>query len=191
MWVHKDGQLLQTPALNISSKLCSDHESGMLGVAVDPDFGTAGQLRLPLLHFQEVRRVPDGPEPGEHAEPCQPGIALRHVRRHHRPFEREGPDRQHSFPTGQHNAGDLSFGKDGHLYVTVGDGQCDYAGDSGCRINNDASRDPHILLGKILRITRNGGIPATNPYTGTDSARCNVTGRTDPARSARRLSLRA
>ena len=82
-------------------------------------------------------------------------------------------------PTGNHNAGDLSFGKDGYLYVSVGDGECDYARDSGCQINNDASRDPNILLGKILRITRNGGIPATNPYTGTDSARCNVTGRTD------------
>jgi PKD repeat protein len=34
-------------------------------------------------------------------------------------------------------------------------------------------------VGKILRITRNGDIPATNPYTGTDSARCNLTGRTD------------
>ena len=56
---------------------------------------------------------------------------------------------------------------------------CDYAGDSGCAGQNDASRDPHILLGKVLRITRDGGIPATNPYTGTDSARCNLTGRTD------------
>ena len=61
----------------------------------------------------------------------------------------------------------------------VGDGGCDYAGDSGCAGQNDASRDPHVLLGKVLRITRDGGIPATNPYTGTDSARCNLTGRTD------------
>ena len=44
---------------------------------------------------------------------------------------------------------------------------------------NDASLDPHVLLGKILRITRNGSIPASNPYTGTDSARCNITGRTE------------
>ena len=34
-------------------------------------------------------------------------------------------------PTGNHNAGDLSFGKDGYLYVSVGDGQCDYAQNSG------------------------------------------------------------
>jgi Glucose / Sorbosone dehydrogenase/PKD domain/RTX calcium-binding nonapeptide repeat (4 copies) len=77
------------------------------------------------------------------------------------------------------NAGDLHFGKDGYLYVTVGEGACDYAGNSGCGGENDASRDPHILLGKVLRITRDGDIPATNPYRGTDSARCNLTGRTD------------
>ena len=54
--------------------------------------------------------------------------------------------------------------------------------DSGCQINNDAARDRHVLLGKILRITRNGGIPVDNPYHGTDSARCNVTGRTEPGK---------
>jgi glucose/arabinose dehydrogenase len=42
LWLHKNGQLLQTPALDISSRICSDRESGMLGVAVDPEFGTAG-----------------------------------------------------------------------------------------------------------------------------------------------------
>jgi glucose/arabinose dehydrogenase len=47
-------------------------------------------------------------------------------------------------PNGNHNAGDLRFGKDGYLYVTVGDGNCDYKGDSGCAGANDASRDRHI-----------------------------------------------
>jgi glucose/arabinose dehydrogenase len=38
--VYKNGQLLQTPALDISSKLCTNSERGLLGVAVDPNFST-------------------------------------------------------------------------------------------------------------------------------------------------------
>jgi glucose/arabinose dehydrogenase len=37
-----------------------------------------------------------------------------------------------------------------------------------------------VLLGKILRITRDGFIPPTNPFQGANSARCNVTGITTP-----------
>ncbi|MBA2490711.1 MAG: PQQ-dependent sugar dehydrogenase [Gammaproteobacteria bacterium] len=33
-------------------------------------------------------------------------------------------------------------------------------------------------MGKILRITRDGGIPPNNPFMGANSARCALTGRT-------------
>src|SRR4028118_1530279 len=46
-----------------------------------------------------------------------------------------------------------------------------------------APGDRNILLGKVLRITRDGGIPPNNPYTGSDSQRCNVAGRTDPGKN--------
>jgi glucose/arabinose dehydrogenase len=75
-------------------------------------------------------------------------------------------------PNGNHNAGDLHFGKDGYLYISVGDGGCDYAEPKKCQYDNDASRDRHVLLGKVLRITRNGGVPPDNPYMGSNSARC-------------------
>jgi hypothetical protein len=87
--------------------------------------------------------------------------------------------------SGNHNAGDLGFGKDGYLYVSVGDGGCDYAGDSGCFNENDAARDENVLLGKILRITRSGGIPPDNPFRGPRSATCALTGRTQPGRRCR------
>ena len=38
--IHKNGQLLAAPALNVSSKICANSERGMLGVAVDPNFST-------------------------------------------------------------------------------------------------------------------------------------------------------
>ena len=77
-------------------------------------------------------------------------------------------------PNGNHNAGDLHFGKDDYLYVSVGDGGCDYLQPTKCQSNNDVSRDRNVLLGKILRITRDGGIPSDNPYAGGNSARCGV-----------------
>ena len=66
-------------------------------------------------------------------------------------------------PNGNHNGGDLKFGKDKLLYVSVGDGGCDYAEGTKCQHENDAARDRNILLGKVLRIRRGGGISASNP----------------------------
>jgi glucose/arabinose dehydrogenase len=49
---------------------------------------------------------------------------------------------------GYHSGGALAFGPDDKLYIIVG----------------DATRDPSILIGKILRIDRDGTIPKDNPY---------------------------
>jgi glucose/arabinose dehydrogenase/PKD repeat protein len=178
--VYKNGQLLQTPALNLSSKICANYERGMLGVAVDPTFSTNKYVYLyytynksgvcptgqPTNANNPVNRVARFVMSGDTIDPASEKVLLDNI----------------PSPNGNHNAGDLSFGKDGYLYATVGDGGCDYKGDSGCAGANDASRDRHVLLGKVLRITRAGGIPSTNPYLGTDSARCNLTGRTDPGK---------
>jgi PKD repeat protein len=83
-------------------------------------------------------------------------------------------------PAGNHNAGDVHFGKDGFLYISTGDGGGD--NDSGSGGGNDASRDQHVLMGKILRVTSTGGIPPDNPFLGADSAGCAATGRTDPGK---------
>ncbi|MEP7009967.1 MAG: PQQ-dependent sugar dehydrogenase [Acidobacteriota bacterium] len=78
---------------------------------------------------------------------------------------------------GNHNAGDVQFGKDGNLYITIGDGGCNYAG-GGCQGTNNASRDQFTLTGKVVRITKDGGIPTGNPFQGAGTTRCNVTGGT-------------
>ncbi|XP_046559860.1 HHIP-like protein 1 [Haliotis rubra] len=67
------------------------------------------------------------------------------------------------------NAGQLLFGHDGYLYISVGDG----VGDDG--IPRDHAQDPSSLLGKILRVDVDGqtfmggaalryGIPDNNPF---------------------------
>jgi glucose/arabinose dehydrogenase len=183
LWVYKDGQLLQAPALDISSKVCANYESGVLGVAMDPDFGTPGRNYVYLTYtFKKSGVCPTN------WNPTNPDNPVNRVSRFVMSGDTINPSSEEVLidnipsPTGYHNTGDLSFGQDGHLYVSVGDGKCDYAGDSGCFNQNDASRDRNVLLGKILRITSSGGIPANNPYQGTDSDRCNLTGRTDPGK---------
>src|SRR3712207_252891 len=43
IYVHdQGGKRLANPALNLGPEVCSNSERGLLGVAVDPDFGTAG-----------------------------------------------------------------------------------------------------------------------------------------------------
>jgi glucose/arabinose dehydrogenase len=67
-----------------------------------------------------------------------------------------------------HNGGQLQFGPDGYLYIGVGDGG------SGGDPNNHG-QDLTQLLGKILRIDVDHGlpytIPASNPFRGSSSAR--------------------
>ena len=73
---------------------------------------------------------------------------------------------------GNHNGGDLNFGKDGHLYVSVGDGGSDYESPFGGGGSNQAARNVNTLLGKMLRITRDGAVPPDNPWLGTGTASC-------------------
>jgi glucose/arabinose dehydrogenase len=171
--VYKNGALNSTPALDISSRVCSDGERGMMAVAVDPQFESN--------HFIYVYYtwVKDG---------CVYDSADTPVNRVSR-FVLRDDDTVNAAqetvlidnipaPQSYHIGADLKFGKDGLLYVSTGDGGCDYAADSGCLEMNDAARDRHVLLAKILRITRDGAIPAGNPWQGAGTARCNVTGRT-------------
>jgi glucose/arabinose dehydrogenase len=73
---------------------------------------------------------------------------------------------------GNHNGGDLKFGRDGRLYVTIGDGG------SGCDAAFHSAQDVNQLLGKMLRLDvdsgddfpgeplRNYRVPPDNPLVG-------------------------
>lgn len=175
--VYQNGALIATPALNLNSRLCTNSERGLLGIAVDPQFASNNYIYL-FYTFNKFGTCPTG----------QPTNANNPVNRVARfvlgannlvdpASETVLIDNIHS-PNGNHNGGDLHFGKDGLLYISSGDGGADYAGNSGGAGANDAARDRHVLLGKILRITRDGAIPASNPFQGANSGRCNVTGST-------------
>ena len=161
----QNGSLLPSPALDLGAVLCTDNERGLLGEAVDPSFTSNGFVYLYYTRNKSgtcVNRVSRFTMSGSTISLATESVLVDEI----------------PTPSGNHNGGDLRFGKDGLLYVSVGDGACDYAG-GGCYGQNDASRDQHALIGKILRITSTGGIPPTNPFQGAGTARCNVTGADD------------
>lgn len=148
------GSILPTPALDLTSAVCSDGERGLLGVAVDPGFASNHFIYLYYTAATAagcVNRVSRfALSDASIIDPASETVLL-----------------TIPSPGCCHNAGDVQFGKDGYLYISVGDG-------------GTGGRDQSVLLGKVLRITSDGSIPPDNPFLGPDSARCNLTGRTDP-----------
>ncbi|WP_208719251.1 PQQ-dependent sugar dehydrogenase [Corallococcus sicarius] len=167
--VFKNGALLPTPALNLSASICSNSERGVLGVAVDPQFTSN---RYVYLYYTFKK-----------SGVCTTNSADAPVNRVSRftlaDTDTISPSTELVLvdnipsPGGNHNGGDLHFGADGLLYISVGDGGCKVGDPTRCAGQNDIARRLDVLLGKILRINKDGTIPASNPWTGiAGSRRC-------------------
>jgi glucose/arabinose dehydrogenase len=175
--LYKNGSLdpVATPALTISAKTCSDGERGLMSIAVDPAFESNHYIYLYYTFKNNGTSCPTGSNTSpvnrvsrfvlgdnDLIDPASETVLVDNI----------------PVPADYHMGADLHFGKDGLLYISTGDGGCDWQTPANCLAANDASRDQHVLLGKVLRITRDGAIPAGNPFQGAGTARCNVTGRT-------------
>jgi glucose/arabinose dehydrogenase len=184
------GALTTALSFNTSSsgaepKVCTTSEGGVLGIAVDPLFTTNNYVYI----FYTARNGASSCSAVNY-NPSGDGVTYTAAN------QRVNRVSRFTFNTttntitpgsetilvdrmpargGNHNAGDVHFGKDGFLYISIGDGGTDWTG-SGSAGGNDAARDKHVLTGKILRITRDGDIPAGNPFTGGNTGRCNVNG---------------
>jgi glucose/arabinose dehydrogenase len=112
------------------------------GIALDPDFSTNHLLYLshtfPEDHSDRIIRMKI--EPNDTASSVQVLLNL--------------PNPSYG--------GRLKFGPDGFLYATTGSGG-QGPGSAGA---NDA-QDLQSLRGKILRLTRDGGVPPGNPFAGS------------------------
>ena len=142
-----------TTFLDIRRKVSTaGNEEGLLGLAFDPGFESNG-------HFYVYYSV---------ADPRRSVIA--------RFTADAGPESELVVmeipqPFQNHNGGQLAFGPEGMLYISLGDG-----GSGGDPRGN--GQDPSTLLGAILRIDVSGlgphrgyEIPADNPFAGSTDAR--------------------
>ncbi len=144
------GVLSATPAITLTT-LCTQGERGFLGVAVDPADPTAVfAYYTALIDNVCSNRVVRMTLTGDTISPSSVQVLLDNI----------------SSPRSNHNGGDIEFGKDGYLYVSIGDGG----------LNPTTARNKSVLNGKILRITSTGGIPPSNPFVGAGTQRCNTTG---------------
>ena len=146
----ENGRLLQTPFLNIASRVDSEGERGLLGVALDPDFSANNYVYV--YYTQEAagttpahNRIVRFTANGDRAVSSSEKLILRLNNLSHRT---------------NHNGGALHFGKDSKLYIAVGENG---APDNAQSLNN--------LLGKMLRLNKDGTIPPTNPFYDTASGK--------------------
>jgi glucose/arabinose dehydrogenase len=153
--VVEDGNLRETPFLDITDRVTSGGERGLLGFAFPPGFGPARPIVY--VHYSgadgatvvsEFRLATDGTGT---LDPASERLILMEPQ-----------------PYPNHNGGWIGFDADGMLLIALGDGG------SGGDPENRAS-DLGTILGKILRIDVLGAadgqayaIPDDNPFVGVD-----------------------
>lgn len=160
--LYRDGALRPQPVFDRVSGICSNSERGLLGVAVDPLFETNRFVYVYYTWNKFNTQPPSACSTNKPDDPVNRVSRLTLSTNFTTASELVLVDNIPS-PNGNHNAGDLHFGKDGYLYIATGDGG-----------RNNTARERHNLDGAILRITRDGAIPPGNPYQGAGTARCNT-----------------
>jgi len=145
--------------LNITDRITSGSETGLLGLAFHPDFETNGYFYVnytaPSPLHSVISRFQVSPTNPDSADKNSELILL-----------------TYNQPFSNHNGGCVAFGPDGFLYIAAGDG-----GSGGDPQNN--AQNITNLLGKIIRIDvdnpqapLNYGIPTDNPFV--DSTNVNI-----------------
>lgn len=184
VWIlNADGTKKTTPFIDISSKMVTltpgYDERGLLGLAFHPDYKTNGKFYL----FYTAPPNAGGPEPGA-AWDNLTRISEFHVSAANADVADVASERivlEANHPQSNHNGGTIAFGADGYLYISIGDGGNaddvapghveDWYKVNGGGNGQDVKQN---LLGNILRIDVNStavgyGIPADNPFVGTDA----------------------
>jgi len=153
----QNGVLLTQPFLDISMRVFTGGEGGLLSIAFDPRFSTNGYVYLYYIGTDQnivIERFTLSLNPNV----LDPASGLVIIRIPHPNFQ-------------NHFGGQVAFGPDGFLYLGTGDG-----GGAGDPSRN--AQNLNVLLGKLLRldvgnasVAQPYAIPPSNPYAGQTGRR--------------------
>lgn len=150
----QNGQLLQTPFLDIVDRVRSGGERGLLSVAFHPKYASNGFFYVNYTNRNgdtHIERYSVSADDPDRADPASGKLLLK--------IEQ---------PYSNHNGGLVMFGPDGMLYIGMGDG-----GSGGDPQGHGQNRG--TLLGALLRIDVDGAdpyaIPPDNPFVGQPGMR--------------------
>lgn len=135
-----DGTVNRTLFTDISSRVSTSGEGGLLGMAFHPQFDINGRVFLSytgILPFESRLSEFTSTDGGLTADPVTEAILLTVLQ-----------------DAGNHNGGHIAFGPDGFLYMGLGDG-------GGANDPLDRAQDTTNLLGAMLALD----IDAFQPYT--------------------------
>jgi glucose/arabinose dehydrogenase len=122
-------------------------QGGLLDVILDPAFGENA-----TIYLSYAEPAADGTNGTAVARARLDGGSLADVRVIFR--------QQPKFKSNHHFGSRLVFAHDGSLFVTTGERNS----------QRDKAQDLGTHIGKVLRITPDGGVPADNPFAGQDGA---------------------
>ncbi|MCC2958322.1 PQQ-dependent sugar dehydrogenase [Massilia sp. IC2-477] len=156
----ENGITLGTPFLDISGRVFTGGEGGLLSMAFDPQYARNGYFYIYYTDPQQnivIERLSVGSNPNL----ADPTSSLPILRVPHPTYT-------------NHFGGQLAFGPDGNLYIGTGDG-----GGAGDPLGN--GQNLNSLLGKLLRIDVRAAapgqpyaIPAGNPYPNQANRRAEI-----------------
>lgn len=141
--VVREGRLLQRPLLDLSGRVDSRGERGLVGLTLDPDFARD----KPFIYVYYTLAARNGVPPHNviarfrvDGDRILPGSGRRLAR-------------LPNLNATNHNGGALAFGRDGRLYAAVGE-----------NARPELAQNRNSRFGKMLRMNRAGKAPKDNPF---------------------------
>jgi len=149
--VSDDGLVL--PVAGLSSNFATAGQGGLLDVALDPDFASNHHIYWSFSEAQSNGSNNTAVARGTFVEGAMPRLEQVEVIYHQTP----------SLRSRAHFGGRLVFGRDGTLFITQGERSITEGRLQAQRLDG--------LLGKIVRINRDGSVPQDNPFVDHPGAR--------------------